>query len=470
MPSTSRSSVILPLTIACAMFMEGIDSTVIATSLPVIAQDINESPIALKLALTSYLVSLAIFIPISSWVADRFGSRTVFRSAMWVFILGSVLCGFSQSLEHFVGARFLQGMGGAMMMPVGRVVLMRSVEKHELVRMMSYLTMPALLGPVLGPPIGGLITTYFDWRWIFFINVPICLLGLYMAGRYVPQLFAEEHHPLDVKGFVLTSIGLSTLTLGLATAGQHMLSPLASGINVLVGVIALALYVRHERQTEAPLLSFKFLRVMTYRTSVLGGSLYRMGVGALPFLLPLMLQLGFGFSALQSGLMTCSSAIAAIGIKTQAVRLLSKYGFRKLLIWNTWLACAMFGFYALFTPTTPYLVILSLLFVGGFFRSLQFTALNAMAFADIDKPKMGQASALSFVSDQLALSAGITIAAYLVEWSVSLHGHHQLEASDFRWAFVGVGLIAASSYLFLVRLPHDAGAAVSGVRPHEDLH
>jgi hypothetical protein len=221
-------------------------------------------------------------------------------------------------------------------------------------------------------------------------------------------------------------------------------------------------YVRHEKRTEAPLLSFQFLRVTTYRTSVVGGGLYRMGVGALPFLMPLMLQLGFGFSALQSGLMTCSSAISAIGIKTQTTRLLRKYGFRKVLIWNSWLACAMFGIYSLFTPTTPYWLILGVLFLSGFFRSLQFTALNAMAFSDIEKAKMGQASALSFVTDQLMLSTGITIAAYLLELSVRLHGNHELAASDFRWAFLGVGLIAASSYFLLVRLPLDAGASVSG--------
>ncbi|MDQ2766106.1 MAG: MFS transporter, partial [Gemmatimonadota bacterium] len=224
------SHITLPLIIACALFMENLDGTIIATSLPVIARDLSENPIALKLALTSYLVSLAVFIPISGWMADRYGSRTVFRAAIAVFVVGSIACGFSNSLAAFVVSRFVQGMGGAMMVPVGRIVLLKSVEKRELVKVLSYLTMPALLGPIIGPPLGGFISTYFHWRWIFFINVPIGLLGWTLAGRYVPEIVEEVRTPLDWLGFVLSGFGLSALTLGAATFGQHLMTSTLSGL------------------------------------------------------------------------------------------------------------------------------------------------------------------------------------------------------------------------------------------------
>ena len=222
------SHITLPLIIACALFMENLDGTIIATSLPVIAHDLAENPIALKLALTSYLVSLAVFIPISGWMADRHGSRTVFRMAIAVFVIGSIACGLSSSLSGFVASRFVQGMGGAMMVPVGRIVLLKSVEKRDLVKVLSYLTIPALIGPIIGPPLGGFISTYFDWRWIFFINVPIGLLGWTLAGRYVPEIVEDERTPLDWLGFVLSGFGLSAVTLGAATFGGHLLSPVAS--------------------------------------------------------------------------------------------------------------------------------------------------------------------------------------------------------------------------------------------------
>ena len=349
-----RRELVLPLIIACALFMENMDSTVIATSLPVIAEDLGVNPISLKLALTSYMVSLAVFIPISGWMADRFGSKTVFRLAIGVFMFGSLMCGFSSTLGGFVAARFLQGMGGAMMVPVGRLVLLKSVPKSQLVQALSYLTIPALMGPVIGPPLGGAISTYFHWRWIFFINIPIGLIGIYLATRHVPQIIEEKMAPLDGVGFVLSGVGLSALTLGLASTGEHMLSRETAIACIVGGALSLALYVRHAFNSAHPLLDFRFLRLATYRTGVIGGGLFRVGVGAMPFLLPLLLQLGFGYSALQSGLFTCTSAMAAMFMKTLAVSILRRFGFRRVLIWNAIVAATSIGCYGLFTQTTPY--------------------------------------------------------------------------------------------------------------------
>ena len=457
-----RREVLLPLIIACALFMENMDSTVIATSLPVIAADLQVNPISLKLALTAYLVSLAVFIPVSGWMADRFGSRTIFRLAIGVFMFGSLMCGFSSTLGGFVAARFLQGMGGAMMVPVGRLVLLKSVPKNQLVQALSYLTIPALLGPVIGPPLGGAISTYFDWRWIFFINIPIGILGIYLATRHVPQIIEEKTASLDGLGFVLSGFGLSALTLGLATAGEHLLSKELSLACVVAGTLALACYVRHAFASEHPLLDFRFLRIATYRTGVIGGGVFRIGVGAMPFLLPLMLQLGFGYSALQSGLLTCTSALAAMFMKTLAVAILRRFGFRSVLTWNALIAAATVGSYGLFTQTTPYFLMLALLLAGGFFRSLQFTAMNALAYADIPRADMSPASSLANVTQQLALSMGVTLAAWVLETSAGLRGHAQVEAADFSVAFVVVAGISALSFWFNVLLAANAGAEVSG--------
>ncbi len=460
------SGLTLPLIIACALFMENLDGTIIATSLPVIAADLAENPIALKLALTSYLVSLAVFIPISGWMADRYGSRTVFRWAIAVFVFGSLACGFSSSLGGFVVSRFVQGMGGAMMVPVGRLVLLKSVEKSELVKVLSYLTMPALLGPILGPPLGGFISTYFHWRWIFFINVPIGLIGWTLAGRYVPEIVEDLRTPLDWRGFALSGIGLSTLTLGAATLGQHLLPPAGSAACIVVGVACIALYVWHAnrmvRTGRRPVLDFTFLRVKTYFAGVVGGSLFRIGVGASPFLLPLMLQLGFGFSALESGLLTCSSAAAAMFMKTLATRILKRFGFRTVLAVNALVASATIVGYGAFSAATPVALMLALLLLGGFFRSLQFTSLNALSYADVEKRDMGPASGLANVAQQLSLSTGVTLGAAALEAMAWSNGRSDVAAGDFRVAFLIVGLVSASSFWLILRLPRDAGDEVSG--------
>jgi EmrB/QacA subfamily drug resistance transporter len=455
-------TVLIPLIVACALFMEQMDATVIATSLPMIATDLHESPIALKLALTSYLVSLAVFIPVSGWMADRFGSRTIFRAAIAVFMGGSILCGLSDSLAAFVVARFLQGMGGAMMVPVGRMVILRSVTKTELVQALNYLTIPALIGPIIGPPLGGLITTYLNWRWIFFINIPISVLGIWLATRFIDELRSERPPPLDWPGFLLSAFGLSLTMLGLATTGRHLVSTRVSTGCLAIGALALGLYYWHARRAEHPLLRLELFKVQTFRVGVLGGSLFRMGIGALPFLLPLFLQLGFGLTPFQSGVLTCTGAAGSMCMKTLSRKILKRFGFRTVLVSNLAVASASLMAIALFTVQTPHLAIAATLLAGGVFRSLQFTSLNAISYADIDHADVSQASSIASAVQQLSLGMGVTVGAFALQASSALQGHATLVASDFRPAFVLIGLLSFSSMRFLRQLPETAGAEISG--------
>lgn len=441
------------------------DATVIATSLPVLAHDLGQQPITLKLALTSYVVGLGVFIPICGWVADRFGARTIFRSAIGVFMAGSLLCAVSSSLTAFVAARFLQGIGGAMMVPVGRIVIFRSVPRNNLVQAISYLTIPAQLGPVIGPPLGGFITTYFHWRWIFLINVPISLLGIYLAGRFIENFRVEERQPLDVKGFVLSAIGSTLLMLGLSLIdGELLSSTLAFGM-CLAGVICLLLYLRHARSVPFPLLDLSLLRIPTFRVSVMAGSLFRIGLGAVPFLLPLSLQIGLGMSAFHAGTITCASAVGAIFMKAIGTSVLRRYGFRSVLIWNALLAALALASYGLFTPTTPYLVMIAVVLLGGFFPSMQFTCFNSMAYADLDGAEVSRATSLASVVQQISLGLGVTIGGLAIIFSSRIQGHATVVAADFWPAFIVIALFSLASIPVARRLPPDAGSALTGHMP-----
>ncbi|MFZ1181530.1 MAG: MFS transporter [Herbaspirillum sp.] len=452
----------IPLIVACALFMEQMDATVISTSLPVLAADMGVAPVALKLALTSYLVSLAVFIPISGWMADRFGALTIFRAAICVFIAGSIFCGISHTLPEFVTARFFQGIGGAMMVPVGRLVILRSVDKADLVKALGYLTIPALFGPVLGPPLGGFITTYFHWRWIFFINIPISVLGLYLATRFIENIKEAQVAPLDWPGFILSALGCSLLMMGLASAGRHLVPGVVSLACAALGALSLAAYVWHARRAAHPLIDLDLLKITTLLAGVGGGSLFRMGIGAVPFLLPLMLQLGFGFSAFHSGLLTCASAVGALFMKTIAARLLERYGFRRVLIVNGTCGVISLAAIGLFTQTTPYAVILIVLLAGGCFRSLQFTSLNAISYADVDTRKLSQATSIASVAQQLSVGMGVVLGGFALEMSSHAQGHTTLMAQDFWPAFLTVAAASACSIPLLMRLPANAGAALAG--------
>ncbi|MDB5989502.1 MAG: major facilitator superfamily multidrug efflux pump [Herbaspirillum sp.] len=456
---------LIPLVVACALFMENMDATVLATSLPVLAHDLGQNPLTLKLALTSYVVGLGVFIPISGWVADRYGARTVFRAAMAVFMLGSLMCAASNSLLGFVAARFLQGIGGAMMVPVGRIVVFRSVPRADLVKAVSFLTLPALLGPVIGPPLGGFITTYFHWRWIFVINVPASMLGMYLASRYFENWRADDVKPLDLKGFVLSGIGSTLAMMGLSLLDGELLAPSLALCLVAAGVLMLYLYVRHARNEAFPLLNLRMLRIPTFRVSVMAGSLFRTGFGAVPFLLPMTLQVGFGMSAFHAGTVTCASAFGAMFMKAVATRILRRFGFRTVLTWNAALSGLVLASYGLFTPDTPYLIMLTAVLVGGFLPSMQFTGFNSLAYADLDNADVSNATSMASVVQQISLGLGVTISALVVTFSSRLQGHAHIGATDFWPAFMTIGLFSMASIPMVRHLANDAGAALTGHNP-----
>jgi EmrB/QacA subfamily drug resistance transporter len=455
------SNKIVPLIVAVALFMENMDSTVIATSLPAIAADIGTDPLTLKLAITSYLLSLAVFLPVSGWCADRFGARTVFRAAILVFISGSIGCALSGSLTQFVIARMVEGMGGAMMTPVGRLILVRTIDKKELVMAMIWVTIPALLGPLIGPVLGGFLTTYVSWHWIFIINVPMGLAGIVLATIYIEDVKVEAPDPFDARGTLLASVAIAGLAFGGSVLGLGFL-PTSIVIALLaVGAAAAVAYVVHARNAPAPILDLSLLRFPTLRAAVLGGSLYRLGVGSMPFLLPLFLQLGFGLTAFQSGLITVANAFGALGMKTIIPFVLRSFGFRTALAVNALVSSAMVAACATFTPGVPFAWIVSILLIGGFFRSLQYTSLNTIAFADIDRRYLSRATTLVAVAQQLSVSFGVALAASLVETTHRYRGVDQVTAADFQPAWIIIGLISALTFFLFWRLPVDAGAEVA---------
>ena len=458
------SSRLIPLTIASALFMENMDSTVIATALPAIARDLGTDPIVLKLAFTTYLLSLTVFIPISGWLADRFGARHVFRVAIAVFTLGSIACGLATSLGGLVAARGLQGIGGAMMVPVGRIILLRSVPKSELVDALAWLTIPALLGPLMGPPVGGFITDTFGWRWIFWMNLPFGILAFILASLLMPNPTVDKVPPLDVKGFFLSGAGLSALIFGLTVMGRDLLPGWSPTALVIAGAILCVLYVRHAKVTEAPILDLRLLRIETFRAGIVGGSLFRIGVGAVPFLLPLMFQLAYGMTAFQSGLITFVAAAGAISMKLGAARLIRRFGFRRLLLVNGLLASVSIAVMGLLSSSTPYLLAISLLFAGGFLRSLQFTALNAMAYSDVDHAQASYATSLYTVVQQLSLSLGVVLAAFVLEAAQWARAEETLTPMDFTIAFVVVAACSVSAMFQFIALSPKAGESVSGTR------
>ncbi len=456
---------LIPLIVACGLFMENLDSTVLSTSLPAIAASLHEDPISLKLALTSYLLSLAVFIPISGWVADKYGARTVFMAAIVVFTAGSMLCGLSSSLPEFVLFRIVQGLGGAMMVPVGRLVILRSVPKSELISALAWLTIPALLGPVIGPPLGGFITTYFNWRWIFYVNVPIGALGLVLTWKYITNVMEADTPPLDKTGFALSGLGLSAFVFGLAVLGENAGSLTLGFLLTAAGLAICALYVWHARRTENPVIDLRLLRIPTFRAGVIGASFFRIGVGAVPFLLPLMLQLSFGLSPFQSGSITFAASAGALVMKATAAPIIRRFGFRNVLIVNAGISSAFLAVTGFFTAETAHAIIIATLLAGGFFRSLEFTAINAMAYADIEQPDMSRATSFASVSQQVSLSLGVALGALILQGSRGFRGETAITQSDFALAFWIVAAISALSVLSFLRLPAGAGEGLAKGEP-----
>ena len=461
-PRIAASPRLTALIVACALLMQNLDSTVLATALPVMAHAYGADPVRMSVALTSYLLSLAVFIPASGWMADRFGARTVFRLAIIVFTLGSVLCGAAQTLGALVAARILQGLGGAMMVPVGRLLLLRSVAKSELVAAMAWLTMPALIGPILGPPLGGFIVSYWHWRWIFYINVPIGLLGVVLVSRYIVEVREPRPDPFDGTGLVLSALALVALMGGLELGGRGLLGPTALAATVGVGLLAGALYVRHARRHPRAVLELGLLAIPTFGVSVLAGTLFRLGVGAVPFLLPLQMQLGFGDSASKSGMITFAAAAGALVMKPATQTLLRWIGFRATLLWNGALSAVLLAACAAFRPAWPLAGIYAVLLVGGLVRSLQFTAYNSIAFANIPRARMSAASSLYSTLQQLSLTLGIALGAAGLELGRRVYGHALPGPADFSLAFLLVGAASALAAPCALLLGRDAGAELAG--------
>ena len=449
------------LIIATAMFMEHMDATVLATALPTMARDFGVQAPAMSIALTSYLLALAMFIPASGTMADRFGARPVFRAAIGLFVLGSLACGLAPSLGWMAAARFMQGIGGAMMMPVGRLVLLRSVAKRDMVSAMSWLIMPALIGPILGPPLGGFIVTYLDWRWIFWLNLPIGLLGIVLVGRFIADIREAEPHPFDPAGFLLSGAALGCLLLGFEMASRPGEGALAATL-VTAGAAFGLLYWVHARRAAHPILDLSLMRIPTFRLSVIGGSLTRITQGAQPFLLPLMMQLAFGLTAAQSGMMTVATAIGSFGMKGLARRVLKRFGFRNSLIVMGLGSTAGYATCGLFRPDWPLSAVFAVLVVSGFLMSFQFTAYNTIAYDEIDKGRMSAATSFYSTFQQLMLSLGICVGATALHVSTLWRGGDAVAFPDFTFAFWTVTAVSLLALFVNARFDPQAGAELSG--------
>ncbi len=463
-PAERRRIHITALIVASALFMQNVDSTVIATALPSMARAFGAEPIHMNVALTSYMLSLAVFIPASGWMADRFGTRNVFRIAIGVFTVGSVLCGSAQSLPALVLFRVLQGIGGAMMVPVGRLLLLRNIPKSELVAAMAWLTTPALIGPVVGPPLGGFITTWFSWRLIFDINIPIGIAGIILVTLFVDDVREAAGARFDWAGFAISGVTLSCLMFGFELAGRG-LAPVEVSLAVLgAGVAGAVGYGVHAMRHPAPLLDLTLLRYRTFLVSITAGTLFRVGVGAMPFLMPMMLQLAFGRSPLQSGLITFASSAGALVMKPVATRALRLLGFRDTLLVNGVVSAGLLGLCAAFRPAWPVAAIYAVLLAGGFFRSLQFTAYNALAYGEIPRARMSAATSLYSTIQQVSLTMGISVAAASISAAMTVNGHAGPELADFSLGFLVVALFSLAAAPLALMMPRDAASDVTGHR------
>lgn len=465
MVSERTTKLILPWLVAVALFMELLDTTILNTAVPTIARALDVAPLSMKSVLSSYSLSLAVFIPISGWVADRFGTRPVFAAAIAIFTLGSALCGLANDIGSLVVSRIIQGCGGAMMVPVGRLTLVRTFAKEELVRAMSFVSIPALVGPMLGPLVGGLLVG-IHWRLIFFVNIPIGLGGLYFVYSFLPDYRGSKLAPLDYVGFCLFGTGVALLSYVLEVFGEHTL-----GLAAVVGLLATALallvaYGRHAMRSKAPLLRLGLLRIRTFRLAVIGAFVTRVGAGGMPFLLPLLYQVGLGFSPIQSGLLLVPQSLAAIVFKFSIPHILARVGYRAVLLANTVaMAVAMMAFSAV-GPTTPTAVIVATSALFGFCSSLQFTSVNTLTFADIDQADSSMASTISSTMQQLSMSFGVataSLAAALfvprgsVDADTMIHGIHL--------AILTLGTLTLLSSVVFTFLHRDDGSIVSHHEP-----
>ncbi len=455
----------LPWLVATALFMEQLDSTIVNTAIPSMALSLQVTPLSLKAVVTSYILALAVCIPMSGWMADRFGTRRVFMTAVGIFTVASVLCGLAVNAPMLVATRILQGIGAAMMMPVGRLAIIRTFPKSELLKAMNFVIIPALIGPLLGPTVGGLIVHWLSWREIFFVNVPVGLLALYLIHRHMPDYRGDAPRPLDVVGLVLFGAGTALLSWLLEIFGEHRLDVTSSGVLFLLAFSLLGAYVWHARQAPHPLLRLELFRVRTFRVSVVGGFITRLGIGGLPFLLPLLYQLGLGLPAWQSGLLMMPTALAAMGMKLVAPKLLRRFGYRRVLVVNTVMIGLTIGLYALVSPSTPLFAIVCLSLGVGFFNSLQFSSMNSMAYADIESKDSSMASTIASSLQQLSMSFGLACGSIITAWYLGdlPQTERGFVISALHHAFLTLGgLTVLSSVAFWTLKAHDGDSVIQG--------
>jgi EmrB/QacA subfamily drug resistance transporter len=454
---------LLPWLVAVAFFMESLDTTILNTAVPAIAKALAIAPLSMKAVLSSYTLSLAVFIPISGWMADRFGTRRVFSSAIGIFTLGSFLCGISSNIHVLVGCRILQGFGGAMMVPVGRLTLVRTFAKSELIRAMSFVAIPGLIGPMLGPIAGGLITEYFHWRVIFFINMPIGLLGLYLVFRHLPDYREEHARPLDIVGLILFGCGIGLLSYVLEVFGEHTLSGGAMLGLLAMSAVSLACYGWRATRTEFPLLRLTLFRIRTFRASVSGSFFTRLGIGGIPFLFPLLYQVGLGFTPIQSGLLMMPQAVAAMSLKVAMPGILRRFGYRRILISNTVILGLLIVLFATIGAGTPVWLIVAQVFVFGFFTSLQYTSMNTLVYADVTEEQASSASTIASTMQQMSISFGVATASLATAFFIPdrfdtsapemVHGIHH--------AFLVLGGLTILSAMVFHELKNEDGDTIS---------
>ncbi len=464
---SEASKRLLPWLVAVAFFMESLDTTILNTAVPAISSALHVAPLSMKAVLASYTLSLAVFIPISGWMADRFGTRRVFASAIGLFTLGSFLCGISSDIHLLVACRILQGCGGAMMVPVGRLTLVRTFAKSDLLRTMSFVSIPALVAPMLGPIAGGLIVGYLHWRFIFFLNIPIGLAGLILVYLHLPD-YREESHPLDVVGLFLFGSGIALLSYVLEIFGEHTLSPpVISGLLVL-SVVLLAGYGIHARSLPFPLLQLRLFSIRTFRAAVSGSFFTRLGIGGVPFLLPLLYQVGLGFTPIQSGLLVMPQAIASMSMKAIMPRLLSRIGYRGVLISNTLILGVLLMVFATIGLRTPVWAIVLQAFLYGAFTSLQYTSMNTLVYADIEEEDTSSASSIASTMQQMSISFGVAAAGLATAFFVpSTHSEPTQMIQGIHKALIALGVLTIVSTIVFRSLKSGDGDDVS---MHKVLH
>jgi EmrB/QacA subfamily drug resistance transporter len=467
---SSRKSTSIAILVAGAFFMENLDGTVIATALPQMGRSFHVNPVDLNIGMTAYLLMLAVFIPISGWFADRFGARTVFVSAIAVFTLSSILCGLSNGLWEFTASRIIQGIGGAMMVPVGRLVVLRTTEKRNLMQSITYITWPGLVAPVVGPPVGGFITTYASWHWIFFLNVPLGVLAVVLAALWVTNSHEEQAKPFDWLGFALCGTACVTFMYGLELIGRQNTPWRTTSLFLACGSALGALAILHFKSAPAPVIDLISLKVKTFAITIWGGSLFRIAISVSPFLLPLMFQVGFGLNAFQSGLLMLGLFAGNLGMKSVTTPVLRRFGFRSVLIVNGILTAVLILGCAALTSHTPRIVILGVLFVNGLCRSMQFTSLSTIAYADIPKPQLSSATSFSSMVTQLSMGTGVAAGAIALRFAALLNRNPggTPTVADFHVAFVLVSILTFLAVIDCFTLDPGAGAEVSGHRVSYD--